>query len=96
MLSMSKPMSKIRVVRDPELAGLPEKEALLIEGWADRVAAITAITTSIAIPTVKRFRLAGGTEEMFKKLEQHVCRSGNSFIYILNVVADLMRIGIVK
>lgn len=96
MLLMVKPISKIRVVRDPELAGLTEKEALLIEGWADRVAAITAITTSIAIPTVKRFRLAGGTEEMFKKLEQYVCRTGNSFIYILNVVADLIPLGIVK
>lgn len=88
--------SKTRKQIDPELASLPANEAIIVERWAIRVATITPITVDIAIPTVKRFRLAGGTEEMFKKLEQHVCRTGNSFIYILNVVADLIPLGIVK
>lgn len=76
---MVNPKTKIRAVRDPELARLPLDEALLIERWAIRVATITPVTTYIALPTVKRFRLAGGTEEIFKKLEQHVCHSGCSF-----------------
>lgn len=87
---------KTRKQIDPELASLPATEAIIVERWAIRVATITPITVDIAIPTVKRFRLAGGTEEMFGKLEQHICRSGNSFIQILGLVADLMRIGIVK
>lgn len=79
-----------------DLAGLPTDEALLIERWAIRVATITPVTVEIALPTVRRFRLAGGDEEIFKKLEQHVCRSGNSFIQLLGLVADLIRLGVVR
>ena len=73
-----------------ELFGWPDDEALLVERWAIRVATITSATTDEALFAVKRFRQAGGTEEMFRKLEQHVCHSGNSFVLLLELVAQLI------
>lgn len=79
-----------------EFASLPIDEMLLIKRWSIRVATITPVTADIALPTVRQFRLAGGNEEVFAKLEQHVCETGCSFIQLLSVVVDLLRLGIVK
>lgn len=79
-----------------ELFGWPDDEALLVERWAIRIATITPVTVDVALPAVKQFRMAGGDEEKFRKLEQYVCESGNSFIQLLLIVANLLSRGIIK
>lgn len=79
-----------------QLSGLPDDEAALLERWAIRVATIAPVPADIALPTVMRFRAAGGDERIFQALERHVCKTGCSFIQLLSVVSDLIPLGVVK